>query len=169
MGGFHPPRIDHREEGKNRRFMSSGIELTGRRRLFRIPIMYLVSVTRLRLRSWRYFPYFQWLAVFCHLQAKKAPGNRGAIERKTVGWTFWTLTLWESREAALAYRNASPHRDAMPKLLHWCDEASMAYWETESDQLPSWDEAAKQMAERGHLSKVLNPSERQKAGVIATE
>lgn len=76
--------------------------------------------------------------------------------------------MWEDAESMLAFRGASTYRAAMPKLQHWCNEASVAHWEQVSPVLPSWDYTACQLRTRGHLSKVLNPSAAQRIGIIAT-
>jgi hypothetical protein len=56
----------------------------------------------------------------------------------------------------------------MRKLAAWCDEASFANWEQKSNEFPSWDYAVEQLRTVGRLSKVLYPSENQKAGRIVT-
>ena len=43
---------------------------------------------------------------------------------------------------------------AMPKLLDWCDEASIAHWTHEDTGLPSPEEALARMRRQGRLSKV---------------
>jgi hypothetical protein len=63
-----------------------------------------------------------------------------------------------------AYRITAPHRNAMPKLLEWCDEAAVAHWSQESAELPDWDTAERRMADSGRLSKVNHPSADQQAG-----
>ena len=51
--------------------------------------------------------------------------------------TFWTMTVWENRAAMLAFMTSGAHKQAMPKLLDWCDEASVAGWEQEDSALPA--------------------------------
>ncbi len=63
-----------------------------------------------------------------------------------------------------AFRITLPHRDAMPKLLEWCDEAAVVHWNQESAELPDWETAERRMAESGRLSKVNHPSADQRAG-----
>ncbi len=64
----------------------------------------------------------------------------------------------------LAFRNEPPHRHAMKRLLHWCDEASYVHWEQEGTDLPDSPAAYHRLAESGTLSKVHNPSLRQREG-----
>ena len=56
-----------------------------------------------------------------------------------------------------AFRITLPHRDAMPKLLEWCDEAAVVHRNQESAELPDWETAVRRMAESGRLSKVNHP------------
>ncbi len=126
--------------------------------------MTLIAVTRLRVRSIRFLAPFAYSAWRCLRQAKHAPGNLGVKLRKAEGFAFWTLTAWQDEGAMKAYRVTSPHRSAMPKLLEWCDEATVAHWSQESAELPDWDTAERRMADSGHLSKVNHPSADQEAG-----
>lgn len=130
--------------------------------------MVLVSVTRLRVRSYHYLLPFIWYAVRSTLQAKGSAGNIGVRLRKTKRLAFWTLTLWESDSAMRAFRVAAPHRDAMRKLPYWCDEASYAHWNQDDSVMPAWKEAVEKLSVSGELSKVLYPSPDQKAGRIGT-
>jgi hypothetical protein len=57
-----------------------------------------------------------------------------------------------------AFMTRGAHKSAMPHLLHWCDEASVAHWTQSDATLPSWTEADRRMRERGRASKVLHPS-----------
>jgi hypothetical protein len=52
----------------------------------------------------------------------------------------------------------------MPKQRHWCDEASTAHWRQEGVEMPSWEDAASLLQERGRLSKVDHPSKAQMNG-----
>jgi hypothetical protein len=130
--------------------------------------MAIVSVTRLRLRSIRFLLVFSWYTFSSTRQAKQTPGNLGVKLRKTSGLAFWTLTLWQTVEVMKKFMFASPHKDAMQKLPHWCDEGSFADWDQESSEWPSWEEAAEKLRTSGRLAKVLHPSDGHKAGKVAT-
>jgi heme-degrading monooxygenase HmoA len=130
--------------------------------------MPIVSVTRLHLRSVRFFPGFLWYTRRSIWQAKRTPGNLGVRVRKTKGLAFWTLAMWRDNQAIRAFVPASPHREAMQKLPHWCDEAAFADWEQDTADLPSWETAREKLAATGRLVDVLHPSEQHKAGLIET-
>jgi hypothetical protein len=130
--------------------------------------MIIVSVTRLRLRSIRFLPGFLWYTKRSQKQAQRTPGNLGVRVRKTQGLAFWTLAMWRDNGAIRGFVPASPHREAMQKLPHWCDEAAFADWEQEAADWPSWETANEKLAGTGRLVSVLHPSEQQKAGTIQT-
>jgi hypothetical protein len=54
------------------------------------------------------------------------------------------------------------HRAVMPRLLEWCDEASVAHWLQDSMQTPTWEEVHQRMQRDGRRSKVNHPSEAQR-------
>lgn len=56
------------------------------------------------------------------------------------------------------YIISGAHRKAMPKLLDWCDEASVAHWTQEAEDIPTWSEAVERMRSEGRVSKVRHPS-----------
>jgi hypothetical protein len=58
-----------------------------------------------------------------------------------------------------AFMVSGVHRTVMPKLLNWCDEASVARWTQDSDQLPTWDDVHLRMQRDGRSSRVNHPSE----------
>ena len=120
--------------------------------------MVFVSLTRLRLRSSRFLPAFAVHAIGSRQQVRRSEGFlRGAVLADGHR-TFWTITAWESADDMRRYMLAGAHKAAMPKLLHWCDEASVAHWEQETNTLPTWAEADRRMRESGRVSKVLHPS-----------
>ena len=131
--------------------------------------MALVSVTRLRLRSLRFLPAFVWAAQRSSRQALASAGNLGVITRKTRGLSFWTLSVWSDEKAMAAFRAASPHREAMAKLAHWCDEGAVAHWQQDGKAMPDWTDAAAQLAALGRLLRVDQPSAEQRAGRINTD
>ena len=120
--------------------------------------MAVVSVTRLRLRSWRFFPAFLRYAIPSNMQARRAPGNRAVQTLREPGNVFWTLSLWESESAVQQFMISGAHGRVMPRLLDWCDEASVARWTQDDDALPTWQAAHARMMAEGRRSKVRNPS-----------
>ena len=120
--------------------------------------MTFVSLTRLRLRSMRFLPLFGVYAIRSFNQVKRAPGCRNVSLLPDQHFTFWTMTAWDSEASMRAYMLSGAHKHAMPHLMHWCDEASVAHWTQEDATLPSWEEADRRMRETGRISKVLHPS-----------
>lgn len=55
--------------------------------------MPLVSITRLRVRSWRFLPGFFLYALRSAREAAKAEGNLAARLLRDQHHTFWTLIL----------------------------------------------------------------------------
>lgn len=130
--------------------------------------MVFVSLTRLRVRSLRFMPLFAIYAVRSRRQVSKAPGFLNGALLADRKWTFWTLTAWENEAAMRAYMTSGAHKQAMPRLMQWCDEASVAHWAQENEVLPSWKEADWRMREQGRISKVRHPSP-QHAGLTYDE
>src|ERR1700735_4157974 len=121
--------------------------------------MYFVSLTRLRVRFWRYLPAFYGQARRSALQAKSAQGALAVSVLREAHHTFWTRTVWNSEQAMRSYMLSGIHRQAMRRLPEWCDEASVAHWTQESPEPPSWEEAHQRLQESGRPSKVNHPSE----------
>lgn len=120
--------------------------------------MPFVSVTRLRVRSWRFLPGFALHALRTERQVRRAPGFRVGALLPDRRWTFWTLTIWDSAEHMRTYITTGAHRVAMPKLMHWCDEASIVHWEQPDLTPPDWQQADARMRGEGRPSKVRHPS-----------
>ena len=120
--------------------------------------MPFASVTRLRLRSARYLIPFLIYSLLSSRQARRSRGNLGLKLLRDADQTFWTLTAWQDEEAMRSFMMSGSHRRAMPKLLGWCDEASVAHWTQEASELLGWDQAHRKMVEQGRPSKVRFPS-----------
>lgn len=116
--------------------------------------MSFISVTRLRIRSVRFLPFFAVHALRSNQQVKAAEGFRGGSLLPDRDWTFWTMTAWDSQEAMRRYMLSGPHKRAMPHLMEWCDEASVVHWERAETGLPGWAEADRRMRADGRPSKV---------------
>ena len=65
-----------------------------------------------------------------------------------------------------AFRTSGAHLKAMPRLLTWCDEASVAHWTDADPTLPTTEVAFQRLRREGRLSKVHFPSTRQSSGVM---
>lgn len=125
--------------------------------------MVFVSLTRLRVRSLRFFPSFALHTWRTLRQVRQADGFiHGALlpDRRL---TFWTLTAWESEARMRQYMLSGDHKLVMPRLMFWCDEASVAHWEQPDTTLPDWLEADRRMRQHGRASKVLHPGPRHAA------
>jgi heme-degrading monooxygenase HmoA len=120
--------------------------------------MPFVSITRLRVRSWFYMPAFAWFAMRSGLQATKADGNLKSEVLADRRNTYWTATLWASEGDMKKFMLSGAHREAMPKLAHWCDEGAVVYWVQDAGELPTWEEAWSRLLREGRKSKVHRPS-----------
>ena len=125
--------------------------------------MPLVSVTRLRLRSWRFLPAFFFSAIPITKRARQWPGNLGYKVTRGPRNAMWTCTCWDSEASMREFMLANPHGPAMRKLLEWCDEASVVHWLQESREMPTWREAHRRLQADGRPSKVNHPSEAHQA------
>ena len=121
--------------------------------------MPLVSITRLRVRSWRYLPMFFLQAVRSARQAAAAEGNVSVRVLRDSRSTFWTATVWTNETSMKQFILAGVHRGVMRKLLDWCDEAAVVHWHQESADPPTWPEAYARLRGDGRRSKVNHPSD----------
>jgi hypothetical protein len=131
--------------------------------------MPFVSVTRLHLVSWWYFPAFLFYAFAASKQARRSPGLLAGWTSKDANFGFWTSTVWESLEEMRAYRNSGTHLKAMPRLLRWCDEASFVHWEQSQASAPDSETAFDRLSRQGRVSKVSRPSARHRAGQTVSD
>ena len=120
--------------------------------------MPLISVTRLRVRSWRYLPAFLFYALSSARQAARSEGNMAVKLLRDADNTWWTSTSWDAETSMRKFMLMKPHGVAMRKLLEWCDEAALVHWSQPEPALPSWTEAHRRMQSEGRTSKVLHPS-----------
>jgi hypothetical protein len=117
-----------------------------------------VSVTRLRIRSWRFMPGFMFYAQRSRKQIQSSSGFiRGTIARDPAGG-FWTITGWTDEKSMKSFRNSAAHLKAMPKLSRWCDEGSYVHWEQDEPSLPTAKVCYERLRDSGKLSRVQDPS-----------
>ena len=123
--------------------------------------MYVISATRLRVKSIWYLPKF-FLANEASLKELiKTNGFLTGKELIDKKLTFWTLTLWENDSDIKTFRNSIPHRKAMQQLPNWCNEASYTHWTQEEKLLPDWTTVYNKMMKEGKTTKVRKPSSNQ--------
>lgn len=120
--------------------------------------MVFVSATRLRVRAWRFLPMFFIYAFLSSRQAARAPGSLRVWVLNEEDRVFWTCSLWESQAATRAFMTAGAHLRVMPRLMDWCDEASVAHWEQQEPEAPDWEVVHTRMQSEGRRSKVKHPS-----------
>jgi hypothetical protein len=120
--------------------------------------MAFVSITRLRVRSWRVLPGFLFYALRSAQQAARSEGNLAVKLLRDSHNTWWTSTSWDTESSMRKFMLMKPHATAMRKLLEWCDEAALVHWSQPDAALPAWDEAHRRMQSEGRTSKVLHPS-----------
>lgn len=119
--------------------------------------MAFVSITRMRIRSVRFLPLFLLDTYRAQRQVARADGFLGGALLADRKHTYWTMTLWRDMPAMRAYMTTGAHLRAMPRLLHWCDEASVVHW-SDANELPDWEAADRRMRAEGRASKVRHPS-----------
>lgn len=120
--------------------------------------MPFVSITRLRVRAPEFLEPFFSDAVAVDEQARAAPGNLAAEVLGEPTNAYWTKTMWVDRTAMRAFMISGRHAESMPRLRGWCDEAHVAHWEQESQELPSWAEAHRRLVSGGRRSAVEHPT-----------
>jgi hypothetical protein len=120
--------------------------------------MAFVSVTRLRVRSLRFMPGFFLHAAGSTSQIRHADGFIVGSLLRDRQLTFWTMTVWHGQADMRRYITNGAHFKAMPKLMDWCDEASVVHWEQPEEALAGWEDADQRMRVEGRPSKVRHPS-----------
>jgi len=78
----------------------------------------IVSITRIRVRSWWYLPAFFVQTLRIARQAARADGSLAVTLLRDRRNTFWTSTGWSSEDSMKAFMHAKPHGPTMRRLLH---------------------------------------------------
>lgn len=120
--------------------------------------MTFIGITRLRIRAVRFLPAFLIDTWQSARQVKPAEGYLGGRMLADRRHTYWTMTAWDDAASIRAYMTTGSHRRAMPKLMRWCDQASIAHWVQDDATLPDWNEADRRMRDDGRASKVHHPA-----------
>jgi heme-degrading monooxygenase HmoA len=124
--------------------------------------MPFVSITRLRVRRWRYQPQFLFQSFRAARQAKFAAGSLSVSVLRDADRAFWTRTVWRDEAAVRSFMQSGVHRRVMARLPEWCDEAALVHWVQDADKPPSWLEAHRRLQREGRRSRISYPSEAQR-------
>ncbi len=128
--------------------------------------MAVISITRLRVRSWYFMPDFLLHSTRIARRAQAAPGNLGIETMRESGLVFWSKAAWRDEAAMHAFLDAGAREAALPRLNRWCSEVAVVFWEQETPRLPFWEDAGRRMQREGRTVPVKNPSDNQAAGRI---
>jgi len=81
--------------------------------------MPFVSITRLRVRAWRYLPAFLIRSFRVARQARRATGNLGVCVLRDANLAFWTRTVWSDEAAMRSFmlRGTSSHDAADGEMV----------------------------------------------------
>ena len=104
-----------------------------------------VSITGLRLNSWRHWPRFAWHASRSMRQARAAEGCEMAGAR-FIGGMFYTVSLWQSERAMKRFLYQGAHGKAARDFDNFATGLTAGY---AADAAPSWDEVPAVLRERG--------------------
>ena len=121
--------------------------------------MAILSLTRLRLHSWRAYPGFIVWVLGSILQSLRCDGLLGLMLLRDRHNAFWTLTLWRDQQAMQTFRNQGSHGQAMRQLAQWCDESAAAHWSLEEAELqqarePDWVALQQSLMRDGHFAQL---------------
>jgi len=124
--------------------------------------MPFVSITRLRVRVWRYLPGFVIQSLRAARQAKFADGSLAVSVLRDADRAFWTRTVWRDEAAMRSFMRSGVHRRIMARLPEWCDEAALAHWVQDDNEPASGAEAHRRLQKEGRRSRVDHPSDAQR-------
>jgi len=96
-----------------------------------------VSITGLKVKNIIASFIFWRHAIPSKAQAEKSTGLV-LLDVKRVGSYHFTLTVWENREAMIAYRNSGAHLVAMTAFRKIATGKIHGY---ETKSIPTWEEA----------------------------
>lgn len=126
----------------------------------------IVSIARVQLRAARFLLPFLWRSLHLAYSARNAPGNLGVRLRRSKGLVFWRVTLWVDKHSMEEFRNGDLHKDVEPKARLWFDEFSIASFQQEGKEIPSWTDAPLLLKKYGRMCEVDRPSKSQMSGEI---
>lgn len=101
---------------------------------------YWLSLTHLQLKSLRYLLPFLWQTLRVQRQLRATPGCRKVLVRQQADLHFWTMSLWDSKQAMQGFRAQGAHKKAMRSGPRWSRFTQSGGWLVGDDVLPAWAE-----------------------------
>jgi hypothetical protein len=109
---------------------------------------YVVLLTYLPLRRLTSTPAFFGHVQRIRGQLKRAPGLVGySLRARPLAREYWTLSVWESERALLAFVKMQPHGGSMVSLRERMGETRFLRWPVAgTEPLPDWEHAMRRAA-----------------------
>ena len=98
-----------------------------------------VAIGRLRVKPGTNRLRLLWHGALAYIQAKRANGVVHASVYREDNHTLWSLSVWASSEAMLAYRNSGSHYRVMRVAKELGAQVDFKHWHSEA--IPTWEEA----------------------------
>ena len=124
----------------------------------------IVSITRLRLKSFARLPSFMFHSRNSIAQAVADPDCVAASVFVGPGLTFWTATAWKTEVAISNYVRSGLHRRTLQILPRICSEAAVA--RLIADRLPEKKDLVENF-ENPRFIGVFHPTSDQERGRIS--
>lgn len=104
---------------------------------------YVVMASMLPLTRYRSIPSFLSATIAIRRQLAHADGLIGyALDANLFGKTFWTLSVWDSRESLQRFNHDDPHHARVQRIRPDMQPTSFVFWNTPGSALPiAWDDA----------------------------
>lgn len=104
---------------------------------------YLVLASELPLLQFRATPGFLRMVLKVRRQLAGAPGLVGySLDARPSARRYWTLSVWEDRDALSRFVAANPHAAVMTRLRARMGETRFTTWQQKGADLPPrWPDA----------------------------
>lgn len=103
---------------------------------------YTVMGSRLPLKSYLRIPGFLAATVRIRRQLARTSGLVGySLNAQLLRKTFWTVSVWSSRESLEQFARTDPHHRDTDKIRPAMLPSTFVFWTAGADDLPiGWDE-----------------------------
>jgi hypothetical protein len=110
---------------------------------------YTVMGSRLPLKSYLRIPGFLGATLRIRRQLARTPGLVGySLNAQVLRKTFWTVSVWSSRQALEQFARTDPHHGDTDKIRPVMLPSTFVFWTARADDLPiGWDEVRSRIDE----------------------